>query len=257
MIHPAAVIDPTAEIGEDVEIGPYSVIESEVVIGKGTWIGPHVFIGRNTRIGKGCQIFQFASVGEGPQALAYKGEKTFLLVGDRNVIRECVTLNRGTVQGGGRTVIGDGNLFMAYSHVGHDCIIGNHAILANSAALAGHILVEDHATIGGLSAVHQFCRVGTHAFVSGLTGIAQDLPPYLLASGNRAELFGLNLVGLKRFKFPETSIKALKKAYRLIFRTGLTLENALGQIRNDEISAVPEVRHLVEFIQASKRGICR
>ena len=257
MIHPTAVVDPTAEIGEGVEIGPYSIIEKEVVIGQGTWIGPHVFIGKNTQIGKGCQIFQFASVGEGPQALAYKGEKTFLVIGDRNIIRECTTLNRGTVHGGGKTVIGNGNLFMAYSHVGHDCTIGNQVILANSAALAGHIVLEDHATIGGLSAVHQFCRVGTHAFVSGLTGIAQDLPPYMLASGSRAQLFGLNTVGLKRFKFPEATVKALKKAYRIIFRSVLTLEKALNQIKDDEISKAPEVQHLVQFIQESKRGICR
>ncbi|RPI99580.1 MAG: acyl-ACP--UDP-N-acetylglucosamine O-acyltransferase [Deltaproteobacteria bacterium] len=257
MIHPTAVVDPKAEIGEGVEIGPYSIIEKEAVVGQGTWIGPHVFIGKNTQIGKGCQIFQFASIGEGPQALAYKGEKTFLLLGDRNVIREFVTLNRGTVQGGGKTVIGNGNLFMAYSHVGHDCTIGNQVILANSAALAGHIVLEDHATIGGLSAVHQFCRVGTHAFVSGLTGVAQDLPPYMLASGNRAQLFGLNTVGLKRFKFSETTVRALKKAYRILFRSGLTLEKALSQIKGDEIAMVPEVQHLVQFIQESKRGICR
>jgi UDP-N-acetylglucosamine acyltransferase len=154
-------------------------------------------------------------------------------------------------------VIGNGNLFMAYSHVGHDCAIGNQVILANSAALAGHIILEDHATIGGLSAVHQFCRVGTHAFVSGLTGIAQDLLPYMLASGNRAKLFGLNTVGLKRFKFPETTLRALKKAYRIIFRSGLSLEKALSQIKDDEISKVPEIQHLLQFIQQSERGICR
>jgi len=257
MIHPTAIVDPKAEIGEGVEIGPYSVIQEDVVIGEGTWVGPHVFIGRGTRIGKECQIFQFASVGEGPQAMIYKGERTSLLIGDHNIIRECVTLNRGTVQGNGKTVIGNGNLFMAYSHVGHDCIIGNHVILANSAALAGHILLEDHATIGGLSAVHQFCRVGTHAFVSGMTGVAQDLLPYMLASGNRARLFGLNTVGLKRFKFSETAVKALKKAYRILFRSSLTLEKALSQIRDDEISTVPEVQHLLQFIQETKRGICR
>ena len=257
MIHPTVIVDPKAEIGEGVEIGPYSVIQEDVVIGEGTWVGPHVFIGRGTRIGKECQIFQFASVGEGPQAMIYKGERTSLLIGDHNIIRECVTLNRGTVQGNGKTVIGNGNLFMAYSHVGHDCIIGNHVILANSAALAGHILLEDHATIGGLSAVHQFCRVGTHAFVSGMTGVAQDLLPYMLASGNRARLFGLNTVGLKRFKFSETAVKALKKAYRILFRSSLTLEKALSQIRDDEISKVPEVQHLLQFIQETKRGICR
>jgi UDP-N-acetylglucosamine acyltransferase len=257
MIHPTAIVDPKADIGEGVEIGPYSIIQEDVVIGEGTRVGPHVFIGRGTRIGKECQIFQFASIGEGPQAMIYKGEKTSLLIGDHNIIRECVTLNRGTVQGGGNTVIGNGNLFMAYSHVGHDCTLGNHVILANSAALAGHILLEDHATIGGLSAVHQFCRVGAYAFVSGMTGIAQDLPPYMLASGNRARLFGLNTVGLKRFKFSETAVKALKRAYRILFRSSLTLEKALNQIREDEISKVPEVQHLLQFIQETKRGICR
>ncbi len=257
MIHPTAIVDPKADIGEGVEIGPYSIIQEDVVIGEGTRVGPHVFIGRGTRIGKECQIFQFASIGEGPQAMIYKGEKTSLLIGDHNIIRECVTLNRGTVQGGGKTVIGNGNLFMAYSHVGHDCTLGNHVILANSAALAGHILLEDHATIGGLSAVHQFCRVGAYAFVSGMTGIAQDLPPYMLASGNRARLFGLNTVGLKRFKFSETAVKALKRAYRILFRSSLTLEKALNQIREDEISKVPEVQHLLQFIQETKRGICR
>jgi UDP-N-acetylglucosamine acyltransferase len=257
MIHPTAIIDPKAELGADVAIGPYTIIAPDVIIGDGTTIGPHAVIGEGTRIGKQCRILQFASVGEAPQALAYKGEKTFLILGDQNIVRECVTLNRGTMQGGGRTVIGSDNLFMAYSHVGHDCTIGNRVVLANAAALAGHITLEDHAIIGGLSAVHQFCRVGTHAFVSGMTGIAQDVPPYMLASGNRAQLFGLNTVGLKRANFPEATIRALKKAYRIIFRSGLTLEKALNKIREDEIAHLPEVQHLLQFIQGSKRGISR
>jgi UDP-N-acetylglucosamine acyltransferase len=257
MIHPTAIIDPAADIGEGVEIGPYTVVEGGVSIGEGTRIGPHVVIREGTQIGKRCHIFQFASVGEAPQAFAYRGEKTSLLIGDQNVIREFVTLHRGTPHGGGKTVIGHNNFIMAYSHVAHDCQIGNGVVMSNGATLAGHIMIEDHAIIGGLSAIHQFCRIGAHALISGLTGIAQDVPPYMLASGSRAKLFGLNIVGLKRFKFPEDTIKALKKAYRLIFRSGLTLEKALKQLGEDEISQLPEVQHLLQFIQKSKRGISR
>jgi UDP-N-acetylglucosamine acyltransferase len=257
MIHPTAIIDPKAEIGEGVEMGPYSVIEKGVSIGEGTKIGPHVVIREGTQIGKGCQIFQFASIGEAPQAFAYKGEKTFLLIGDQNIIRECVTLHRGTVMGGGKTVIGNGNYFMAYSHVAHDCHIGNQVVMANGAALGGHILIEDHAIIGALSAVHQFCRVGTHAFISGLTGVSLDIPPYMLAAGNRAKLFGLNTVGLKRHHFSEEILKALKKAYRILFRSGLTLEKATKMLEEDKISQTKEIQHLLDFIQHSKRGISR
>jgi UDP-N-acetylglucosamine acyltransferase len=257
MIHPTAIIDPKTEIEKGVEIGPYSVIGKDVHIGEGTKIGPHVVIGEGTHIGKKCQIFQFASVGEAPQALVYRGEKTCLLMGDQNIVREFVTLNRGTAGGGGKTVIGHGNLFMAYSHVAHDCHIGNQVVLANAATLAGHIMVEDHAIIGGLSAVHQFCQIGTHAFVSGLTGVTLDVLPYVLVSGSRAKLFGLNVVGLKRFKFSEATIKALKKTYRIIFRSGQILEKALKQIEEDEVSLLPEVQHLIQFIRQSKRGITR
>jgi UDP-N-acetylglucosamine acyltransferase len=257
MIHPTAIIDPTAEMGEGVEIGPYSVIEKDVTIGQGTRIGPHVIIREGTQIGKMCHIFQFASVGEAPQAFAYKGEKTFLLIGNQNIVREFVTLHRGTPRGGGKTVIGNDNYFMAYSHVAHDCIIGNQVILANGATLAGHILIEDYAVVGGLSAIHQFCRVGTHAFISGLTGVTLDIPPYMLASGNRAKLFGLNTVGLKRHNFSEETLKALKKAYRIILRSGLTLEKAMKRVEEDETFQTPEVQHLLHFIQHSKRGISR
>jgi UDP-N-acetylglucosamine acyltransferase len=257
MIHPTAIIDPKAEIEEGVDIGPYSVIGKSVFIGRGTKIGPHVVIGEGTHIGKRCQIFQFASIGEAPQAFAYKGEKTSLLLGDENIVREYVTLHRGTPHGGGKTVIGNGNYFMAYSHVAHDCQIGNQVVLANGATLAGHILIEDYAIIGGLSAIHQFCQIGTHAFISGLTGVTLDIPPYMLASGSRAKLFGLNMVGLKRYHFSEETVKVLKKAYRIIFRSGLTLEKAMKRIGEDEISQTPEVQHLLLFIQCSKRGISR
>ncbi len=257
MIHPTALVDPKAEIGQDVEIGPYSVIEKGVSLGEGTKIGPHVVIREGTRIGKRCQIFQFSSIGEAPQAVAYRGEPTLLQVGDDNIIREYVTLHRGSVKGGGRTVLGNENFIMAYSHIAHDCQIGNHVVMANVATLAGHILIEDHAIIGGLVAVHQFCRVGAYAIVSGFTGVAQDVPPYTMAAGDRAKLFGLNTVGLKRAKFPEETMKALKKAYRILFRSCLTRENAMRKIGEDDIFQVPEVQHLLQFIQHSKRGICR
>jgi UDP-N-acetylglucosamine acyltransferase len=257
MIHPTAVVDPKAEIDEDVEVGPYTIIEKGAIIGSGTRVRSHVFIGEGTQIGKKCQIFQFASVGEAPQALAYRGEKTYLILGDQNIVREYVTLNRGTAPGGGKTVIGHNSLFMAYAHVAHDCHLGNHVILANGATLAGHIMIEDHAIVGGLSAIHQFCQIGAHAMISGLTGISQDVPPYMTAAGSRAKLYGLNTVGLKRFKFSEQAIRALKKAYRIIFRSNLTMENALKQVGEDEIARLPEIQHLLQFIQQSKRGITR
>lgn len=257
MIHPTAIIDPEAEVCEGVEIGPYTVIEKGVFIGEGTKIGPHVIIREGTRIGKGCQIFQYASIGEAPQFLGYKGEKTFLHIGDHNIIREFVTLHRGTPKGGGKTVIGNDNFFMAYSHVAHDCQIGNQIVMANGATLGGHILIEDRAVIGGLVAIHQFCRVGTYAIIGGLTGVLMDIPPYTKAQGDRAKLFGLNTVGLRRANFSEETLTALKKAYRIIFRSALTLEKALRKVGEDEIAQTPEVQHLLQFIQQSKRGISR
>ena len=257
MIHPTAVIDPKAEIGEGVEIGPYSVIEKSVSLDQGTKIGPHVVIREGTRVGKRCHIFQFASIGEAPQSFGYKGEKTFLQIGDENIIREFVTLHRGTIKGGGKTTIGNKNFFMAYSHVAHDCHIGNEVVMSNAATLAGHIVIEDWAIIGGIVAIHQFCRVGTHAFIGGVSGVTLDIPPYMLASGSHVKLFGLNNVGLKRANFSEEAIKALKKAYRIIFRSGLTLEKAIKTVGEDEISHIPEVQHLLHFIQHSKRGIAR
>jgi UDP-N-acetylglucosamine acyltransferase len=257
LIHPTATVDPKAEIGEGVEIGPYSVIEKGVSIREGTKIGPHVVIREGTEIGKGCHVFQFASIGEAPQFSGYRGEKTSIRIGDRNIIREFVTLHRGTVKGGGKTVIGDDNFIMAYAHVAHDCQIGNQVVMANGATLAGHILIEDYAIIGGLTAIHQFCRVGAFAIIGGLSGILLDIPPYTKAQGVRARLFGLNTVGLKRANFSEEALRALKKAYRIVFRSGLTLEKAMKKVGEDEISQIPEVQHLLHFIQNSKRGISR
>ncbi len=257
MIHPTALVDPKAEIGENVDIGPYSVIEKGVFIDEGTKIGPHVVVREGTQIGRECQIYQFSSIGEAPQAVVYKGEPTLLQVGDRNIIREYVTLHRGSVKGGGKTVLGNENFIMAYSHIAHDCQIGNHVVMANVATLGGHILIEDHAIIGGLVAIHQFCRVGTYAMVSGLTGVVQDVPPFTMAAGDRARLYGLNSVGLRRHQFSEPEIKALKKAYRIIFRSSLTLAKALKTVEEDDIFQLPRVQHLLQFIQHSKRGICR
>jgi len=257
MIHPTAIVDPKAEIGEEVEIGPYTIIEKGVLIGSGTKIGPHVVIREGTRMGKDNQIYQFSSIGEAPQAFAYRGEPTTVQMGDHNIIREFVTLHRGTPKGGGKTAIGSNNLFMAYSHIAHDCQIGNQVVMANGATLAGHILIEDYAIIGGLSPIHQFCRIGTHAIISGLTGVGMDILPYMMAAGSRAKLYGLNTVGLKRHQFSEQTIRALKKAYRIIFRSGLPLEKAIKTIEEDEIATTAEVQHLLKFIQGSKRGITR
>jgi len=257
MIHPTALVDPKAEIGENVDVGPYSVIEKGVSMGEGTKIGSHVIVREGTHIGKRCQIFQFASIGEAPQTVAYRGEPTLLLMGDHNIIREYVTLHRGSVKGGGKTVLGNENFIMAYSHIAHDCQVGNHVVMANGATLGGHILIEDHAIIGGLAAIHQFCRIGTHAILSGLTGVSQDVPPYMMAAGDRAKLYGLNSIGLKRHQFSEQEIRALKKAYRIIFRSGLTLEKAMKAVEEDDIFQIPQVQHLLQFIQHSKRGICR
>jgi UDP-N-acetylglucosamine acyltransferase len=257
MIHPTAVIDSKAELGGGIEVGPYTVIERGVIIGQGTKIGPHVVIREGTRIGERNQIYQFSSIGEAPQAVAYRGEPTTLQMGDHNIIREFVTLHRGSVKGGGKTVLGNENFIMAYSHIAHDCQVGNQVVMANGATLGGHILIEDHAIIGGLAAVHQFCRIGAHALISGLTGVSQDVPPYMMAAGSRAKLYGLNSVGLKRHKFSEETLRALKKAYRIIFRSNLTLEKAMKRVGEDEIAQLPEIRHLLLFIQRSRRGISR
>lgn len=256
MIHPTAIIHPTAQLDASVTVGPYSIIGPHVTVGAGTTIGPHVVIESWTKIGCDNQILQFASVGAGPQDLKYKGEETWLIIGDRNRIREFATLHRGTVDGGGRTEVGSDNLFMAYSHVAHDCRVHNRIILANAATLAGHVEVEDNAILGGLVAVHQFSRVGCHTMISGGSMIAQDIPPYTIAQGDRAKTIGINLVGLKRRGFPEATIRGIKNAYRLMFRAGLRMEEALERIERD-FGSIPEVQHFVGFIKQSHRGIAR
>ncbi len=256
MIHSTAIIDTTAELDSGVEVGPYSIIGPRVRIGKNTRIGPHVVIDGWTEIGEECTIFQFASLGAVPQDLKYRGEESRVIIGSNNTIREFVTINRGTAQAGGETRLGSNNLLMAYCHVAHDCRIGSHVVLANAATLAGHIEMEDHAIVGGLAAVHQFVRLGSYCIIGGCSGVSQDIPPYMMANGQRAQLYGLNIEGLKRHRFPEEAVNNLKKAYRVIFRSGLTVEKALEQLES-EIQNSAEVNHLITFIKASKRGIAR
>ncbi len=256
MIHPTAIVHPDALIDTDVEIGPYAVIGGHVKIGRGTRIGPSAVIDGWTEIGEDNQIFHLSSVGAVPQDLKYRGEQTRLKIGNGNIIREFATIHLGTVTGDGETTIGNNNLFMAYCHVAHDCHIGNHVIMANGSTLAGHIWVEDHARLGGLSAVHQFVRIGAHVMVGGGAMVGQDVPPYTIAAGDRATLHGLNLVGLKRSGFSDKVVSDLKKAYKILIRSGLLVEEALSRIKK-EIPQSPEVAHFVEFVEKSERGICR
>lgn len=256
MVHPTAIVHPGAHIAESAEIGPYAVIGEHVRIGARTTVGPHTVIEGWTEIGEDNRIFQFASVGAIPQDLKYHGEKAFLKIGDRNTIREFVTMHLGTEDGGGETVVGDDNLFMAYAHVAHDCRVGNRVILANAATLAGHVIIDDHAIIGGLSAIHQFTRIGGHVMVSGGSIVVQDIPPFTIAQGDRAKTVGLNLVGMKRRGFSRESINAVKKAYRTMFRAGLRTEEALKHLEEGS-AAFPEVKEFTDFIQNSERGIAR
>lgn len=255
-IHPSAIVHPKAEIAAEVEIGPFSVIGEHVKIGRGTRVGPHVVIDGWTEIGEACTIFPFASIGLVPQDLKFHGEASRVRIGSHTVIRESVTIHRGTEGGGGETVIGDHNLLMAYAHVAHDCRVGNHVILANAATLAGHILVGDHAVVGGLTGVHQFVRIGTHSMIGGASAVPQDIPPFTSAAGNRAKLYGLNLVGLKRRGFSEERIGALKQAYRIIFRSKLTLKEALQQAR-EAVGTSEDACLLIDFVESSERGVTR
>lgn len=256
MIHPTAIIDKNAQIDKNVEIGPYSIIRDNVSIGKNSVIGPHVVIERNVTIGSGCRIFQFASVGAIPQDLKFKGEETHVKIGDNTVIREFVTINRGTELGGGITEIGENSLLMAYCHVAHDCKIGKMGILANCATLAGHITLGDYVSIGGLTAIHQFVKVGDYAYIGGASAVVKDIPPYVLAAGDRARLQGLNKVGLKRHGFSDDVINTIKKAYRILFRLGLTQKEALERARA-EVAQIPEVVRFTDFIRSSDRGVTR
>ncbi len=256
MIHDKAIINSRAEIDSNVDIGAYSIIGDNVFIGSGTVIGPHVVIDPFVTIGRNCRIFQFAAIGAIPQSLKFEGEKTYVKIGNGTIVREFVTIHRGTGFGGGITEVGEENFLMAYTHIAHDCRVGRKVVMANNATLAGHITIGDHATIGGLVAVHQFVKIGEYAFVGGKSAVVKDVPPYVIAAGDRAELHGLNSVGLKRHGFSPTTLSMLKKTYRIIFRIGLTMNEAIERVRAD-VEQVPEVVNFIDFIRSSQRGVTR
>ncbi len=256
MIHEQAIIEDGAIIGNNVTIGPWTYISKNVVIGDDCHISANVVINGPTRIGKGNRIFQFASIGEDCQDLKYAGELTELIIGDNNVFRESCTIHRGTIQDNSLTQIGNNNLFMAYTHVAHDCMVGNNCILANNASIAGHVHVGDYAILGGMTGVHQFCHIGAHSFIGATSLILKDVPPYVMASGNSAKPFGLNSEGLKRRGFKPDTIRAIKQAYRKVYRQGLTVKEALAEIA-EQVESSEELTLFTDFIQSSQRGIIR
>jgi UDP-N-acetylglucosamine acyltransferase len=255
-IHPTAIVDPRAGIADDVEIGPYAIIGEHVEIGQGCRIGPHTVITGATRIGRNNQIYPFVSLGEAPQDKKYGGEATRLEIGDNNTVREFCTFNRGTVQDAGATRIGSGNWIMAYVHVAHDCQVGDHTIFANNAQLAGHVHVGDHAMLGGFTVVHQFCRIGAHSITAMGTIVLQDIPPYIGASGNAARPYGINSEGLRRRGFSASAIAGLRRAYKTLYRSGLTLSVATEELER-QAAACPEIRPLLDFLSVPGRGIIR
>ncbi len=255
-IHPTAIVDPKAELDSDVQVGPYAIIREDVSIGSGSQIGSHTVIEPFVSIGRDCRIFQFASIGATPQSLKFEGEKTYVKIGKGSIIREFVTIHRGTGFGGGITEIGEQNFLMAYTHIAHDCKTGRMVVMANNATLAGHITIGDYATVGGLTAIHQFVKVGDYAFIGGKSAVVKDIPPFVIAAGDRARLHGMNTVGLKRHGFTQSTINELKKVYRIIFRIGLTRNEALERVKA-EVEQIPEVVKFLEFIQSSQRGITR
>ena len=252
-IHPAAIVSKKAKLAKGVTVGPYAVIDDCVSIGEGTKIGSHCVVTGNTHIGKDCEIFTGAVVGSRPQDLKYKGEDSSLEIGDNNIIREYCTLNPGT-EATGKTVVGNGNMLMAYSHIAHDCRVGNNCIIANNGTLAGHVSIEDMAVIGGLVAIHQFVRVGKLSIIGGCSKVVQDIPPYSTCDGHPAKVYGLNLVGLRRYKVDKVAITGLDRAFRLIFNSGLSPKHSLEKI-DLEIVRIPEVAYLIDFVKKSERGI--
>ena len=252
-IHSTAVIGKSAVLGEGVTVGPFTVIENDVEIGDGTRIWPHVHIASGARIGRDCKIHSGAVIANEPQDLKFSGEKTYLYLGDRNVVRECVTLNRGTMATG-KTVIGSDNLFMAYSHVGHDCVIGNHVVVANCVPFGGHCEVGDYVVIGGLAAVHQFVRIGRFSMVGGVARASLDVPPFVMAGGHESFRYeGLNSIGLKRRGFSSEKITLIKDAYRILFQSGLLLSNALDQVTS-ELPQEPEIIEILDFFASGRYG---
>ncbi len=254
--HPTAIIHPNAKLADDVQVGAYSLIGEHVEIGAGTTIGPHVVINGHTRIGKNNRIFQFSSLGEIPQDKKYAGEPTRLEIGDDNMIREFCTFNIGTVQDGGVTKIGNKNWIMAYVHLAHDCHVGNNTIFANNAQLAGHVIVDDFAILGGFTAVHQFCQIGGHVITGMGSVLRQDIPPYVMVAGDPAAPHGTNSEGLKRRGFSSAAVMAIKRAYKTLYKSGLTLDEAKAQI-NAQQADHPELKLMSDFLSRSQRGIVR
>lgn len=256
IVHETAVVDPGATIAQGVKIGPYAIIESNVTIGPNVTIGNHCVITGNTKIGAGCQFFTGAVIGSAPQDKKHVSSKnSFLTIGEDNVFREYVTVNTGTEEGGGKTTIGSRNLFMAYAHVAHDCKIGSDCVVANVGHLAGHVMLEDRVIIGGLSGVHQFVRIGTMSIVGGCSKVVQDVPPYSMCDGDPSKVFGVNTVGLKRAQFAQPTISTLRKAFKILFHSGLTKTHAIEKVQQ-ELGSTTELDYLIGFIRGSERGVC-
>ena len=256
IVHETAVVDPGAKIAQGVKIGPYAIIEGNVTIQENVIIGNHCVISGNTKIGSGCQFFTGAVIGSAPQDKKHVSSKnSFLTIGENNVFREYVTVNSGTEEGGGNTNIGHRNLFMAYSHVAHDCRIGNDCVVANVGHLAGHVVLEDKVIIGGLTGVHQFVRIGNMSIVGGCSKVVQDVPPYSMCDGDPCKVFGVNVVGLKRAHFEQTTISTLRKAFKILFHSGLTKTHAIEKVQQ-ELGSMAELEYLIGFIRGSERGVC-
>lgn len=255
-LDPRAAVHEGAQLGRDVTVGPFAVIGEHVRVGDGCVIGPHVVLDGWTDIGEECEFSAGVSIGSPPQDLKYQGEATRVVIGRRSIFREYVTVNRGTVGGGGVTTIGDNCFLMAYAHVAHDCHLGNHVIFANCVTLSGHITVGDYAFVAGLAAVHQFVRIGAHCMIGGCSGVAQDVPPYALVNGDRARVYGINKVGLQRRDFSPESISRLRKAFRILFRSKLSLTHAVERV-NAELGGHDDIDTLIQFIEHSERGVCR
>ena len=256
MIDEHAIIHPSAKLAKGVSVGPGTIIGADVEIGEGTWVGPHVVIQGPTVIGKNNKIFQFASVGDEPQDITYQGEPTRLEIGDNNIIREFCMISRGTVKGGGLTSIGDHNFFMAYTHIGHDCIVGNNIIMVNYSALSGHVVLNDYANIGAYAAVHQFCYVGAYAFIARATYVTKDVLPYVMIAGHTTSACGINTVGLRRRGFSSDAIDCLRRAYKIIYRKGLTVQQAVAELELLQKDC-PEVLPMIDVLNKSTRGIVR
>lgn len=254
-IHPTAIVDKKAKLADDVEVGPYAIIGPNVEIGKGTVIGPRANIEGHTTLGEGNRIFTGAVIGSAPQDLKYKGQKSFLKIGKNNTIREYVTMNSGTEEGT-TTCVGDGNLFMAYSHVAHNCRVGNNCVIANAGTLAGHVTLEDKVVLGGFSGIHQFTRVGKMSIIGGCSKVVQDIPPFSTCDGNPARVYGLNLIGVRRAGMPQKAQRELKKAFKILFHSRLALKNGIEKVKK-ETASIEEVEYLLNFLKDSERGICR